>query len=391
MLASVESASKCKKFVCKSFNAGPDDTCVFVNNTKPEQLVRTCDKKACSALAWPTAQTTTNATCVAIPDPPKIVNQTAPGDVCNATTECFGLTGEVTCDKLCNVGTRAVDFCIGAGGAADHRWCKPGFYCDSTTTKKCAAQKNKGEVCASNDECTTGFTCIKAGDATTFTCTQYWSLAAGTKFDASHTAARGPLLPIAAACASHWAITPTAPSTTYECRRAPQNQKGSDLGSLKKTTGEGESCPYQTFDGADVNAPVNKTGTSYCGFNIDDAGYCDKQLGDKWFNDTLAALVKAGVDKVKCNPRTSYLSCGSLMSVFDAKTIKSFYREYISTPDGKGAGTGYALYAHNAKCVAQSITAAYWMGDSPNFGFSTLTMTSFAGIILTISALFYIF
>lgn len=393
MLSSAVSGSKCKKFVCKSFNAGPADTCVFVNTTVTDQLVRKCDKKTCTAIAWGSVQAaTTNATCMAVA-PVEIKNMTVPGDLCTNKVECFGLDTEVSCSTVCKTTRADGGWCVGAGPVADSRWCPAGSYCDSGANK-CTAQKAAGVVCATNDECTTGLTCIKAGTATTFTCSKYWSLDAGTKFDASHAAARGPLLPVVAACKSHWAIKTSDAPLTYECRRAPQNQNPNDLSTLKKTDGDGATCPYAAYDDAtDATKLVNKTGTSACGFNKDDAGYCDKQIGDKWFNATLNDMQKTKYDTLVCHVRSTLYNCSAATSIFTPKMIKSYLREYISTPEGKGApdATGYALYANNDKCVAQSITLAYWQGDSPNFGFSTLTMTSFAGIILTISALFYIF
>lgn len=385
-------ADKCKQYVCKTFDQGTNDVCVYVNTTATNQLVRKCDStKACSALAWFNVEAATaNATCATIPTPAEIKNQTLPGDTCSKKTECFGLDNETDCATVCTTKRVAGMTCSDTAGATPSKgtqWCDVGLYCD-TTAKKCVAVKGDGETCTADEQCPTSHGCIKQGTDTVFKCTKFWTLADGTKFDSTYLTRTG-FLTVNDACASHnaWMADNTKP-TQRECRKAKTGNY-TTLDGLKRPNGPSNDCGFVTYtDATNITKPVVGVSTAKCGFNKDSAAYCDKRKGDSWFQAVLKKVQGINLAGLKCHALSALTTCGSAQTTVGKDLFKQWSRELLATDEG---GVGWALYANNDNCVATSMTGEYWQGDSPDFAFGSFTTGSFATVVLTICALFYMF
>lgn len=394
LLAQQSQAATCKQFVCKSFDKGPNDVCVSVNTTESSnQLVRKCDsKKVCTALAWfKVEDAAANATCTDVPTPPEITNMTLPGDSCSKASECFGLANETSCSTVCSTKRGDGQYCENTGTGADvilgTKWCAVGFYCD-TTAKKCTAQKKEGDVCTAGEQCPSNLGCIKQGTDTDFKCTKWWSLADGTKFDSTNIQSRG-FLTTKDACKTHHYITPDAAKPTQlECRKATKGDY-TTLDQLKRPDGPSNDCKFTKYeDPADKDKAQPGQDTAKCGFNKGSAAYCDKRKGDSWFQDVLKKAQGLNLSGLKCHALSGLEGCGSAQTTIGKDLFKKWTRELLSTDEGL---SGWALYADNDNCVATSMTGEYWQGDSPDFAFGSFTTSSFATVVLTICALFYMF
>lgn len=395
LLVNYSSAAQCKTFVCKTFETSAADECVYVDTAESsQQLVRECSgSKSCSALAWFSVdQATENATCADAPDP--VVNMTVPGDTCDAKSECFGLDNETSCAGTCATQRKAGDFCENTGTGEDAilgtKWCNVGEYCD-TDNKQCVAQLAADAVCTAAEQCSTGYGCIKVlgGETEEFKCTSYWTLNNGTKFDGSLMRQGGLLLNTDDACKSHHHIQPDETKLEFECRMAPVSTGVSKESDLKRPDGPSDDCKFTAYDDPEnPDTAQEKTDTAKCGFNQDGAAYCDKRKGDSWFQKVLGEVQKKDLSNLKCHALSGLTTCGAAAAALGTSIYKDWVREVLTTDE---SGAGYALYADNANCVGKSMTNEYWQDDSPNFGFSSLTMSSLATIVLTISALFYMF
>ena len=399
VLAPSAYAAQCKTFTCKSFEAGVDDTCVFVNTTdSSEQLVRKCDgDKGCSALGWSSiTQASENATCADPSDPEK--NVTLPGDQCTANDECLAplMSGEyenvtVTCTSGACKTTNAIgDFCDnsidGDVTTVGSNFCPQGSYCD-LDNKNCTAVKGDGEVCSALEQCPTGWGCYKKIEdgVEDFTCQKYWTVEDGTKVDKTYLRG-GALLAVADVCKSHHYIDVDGQATQIECRKAPVSVNVTSEADLKKPDGPTENdCSYTNYDKADnATEPQDATDTSLCGFNKDGASYCNKRKGDSWFQDVLKKVQGKDLSSVSCHANSPLTTCVDAGAKIGTSDYKAWVREILSI-------STYANYADNDNCVASSVTAEFWQGDSPDFAFNSLTMSSMAMIVLSISAMLFMF
>lgn len=393
MCASTVYGASCRTFICNDFNTGGTNTCVWVNTTaSTEQKVRTCEANknlTCSATKWGTVdQATANATCTNTTTDP-VKNQTLPGDICKDKTECFGLDANVSCTGGVCATTAAVGTkCVATSDKPADAWCPVGTYCNGDTKAPvCVAQKGAGEACTGANQCTTGYGCVKnvTAASTTFNCTKFYSFTNGTQFDGQYLRNNaGYFLTSNDMCQTHHHVTITG--TTYECRLPEHTGNGTNPATesdLVRTGGPTSDCTFTTYD---TNAASGSTSqdNSLCGFNKDGSAYCNKRKGDSWFTKVLAAMMLTDFTGVKCHPSSGLKSCKAFVDTVTDKNIKLWDREMLAL-------SNWASYAHNSKCVAESITVSYWQGDSPDSAFDSLTMSSFAAIVLTISALFYMF
>jgi len=398
------SGQLCKQFACKSFTKSTtEDTCVAVNAAQTTYPVRSCGKgKYCDATSWVSiTQAIKNGTCLTNPAPaPAVTNQTVPGDQCSAKTECFGDATEVSCTKgVCTTTHAAGAYCqvdAAKPTITGHEWCQPGQYCD-VAAKVCKAQVATGAVCANWFECSTGNACIKVLPATTFTCQTFYSVANSAKtplntVDISKLKPSGSVVEklvfnANSLCASGtlYNVAPNA----ITCRPSGFNNDAKNLTSLKRTKGIENTCAYTDYtDATDPTLAITTLmATSKCGFNKDNAAYCDKRRGDQWFKKVLSTMSGKALNTIKCNPVTNMQNCTSAINVITKKDLLSWSQEVQALDNA----FGWANYANNDGCVGSSITKIYWQDSSPGFAYSSFTMTSFAAMILAISALLYMF
>lgn len=395
LVINIAQAAKCKPFVCKSFSAGTNDVCVLVDSKESSnQLVRKCDTdKVCSANGWSKVeQATANATCIKVEPTPEIKNQTLPGDKCSKTTECFGLANETECSTVCKTKRGENQFCINTGTGSDTilgtKWCDVGLYCD-TKNKKCVKQLDIGATCTAAEQCPTNSACIKVNSNANFVCTKYWSLAEGDKFDSTMMRQAGFFLSTKDACASHHTITPNqATPLVFECRKATTGNYTKEE-QLKRANGPSNDCGYTKYeDATDKTKAQIGADTAICGFNKDGSAYCNKRKGDSWFQDVFKKMKDINTAGLKCHALSSLTTCGAAQTTVGDKLMKEWTRELLATDE---YGYGWSLYASNDNCVASSMTGSYWQGDSPDFAFGSFSTTSFATVVLTICALFYMF
>lgn len=188
-------------------------------------------------------------------------------------------------------------------------------------------------------------------------------------------------------CITHHLIAVTGKANTFECRTAPTGDGVKALTDLVRTN-SGDVCKYTAYDDpANKDTPQSKQDVAKCGFNKDDGAYCNKRKGDPWFVAALKALSAKNVAAKKCHALSSIAACKAFTDNLGATVNNEWRKELLSTDEG----VGYAPYANNDKCVAGSITKLFWQDTAPGFAFSSFTMTSFAAMVLSISALFYMF
>lgn len=340
----------------------------------------------CSAVGWgAVSDATANATCMNTTN--TITNETLPGDYCKAASECFGLADKVSCtDGVCVTSYAVGDKCAATDNMAADAWCPVGTYCNSTGV--CGTRLTEGGNCTTMFDCDTGFACVtnKTEGATTTqaVCTKFFSYTPGTKFDASKMFDRGIAMGIDAMCSTFHKVK-TDTDNVYECRAAPYTGSSADatLDDLVRASGITSDCNYTSFD-TDAENGTASSDSSLCGFNKDGSAYCNKRKGDPWFTAILATIAAIDISGVQCNPVSSLAACKAFVDTIKPANLKTFVRENLSL-------SAYANYANNAGCVAESITLSYWQGDSPDYAFGSLTLSSLATIVLTISALFYMF
>ena len=134
--------------------------------------------------------------------------------------------------------------------------------------------------------------------------------------------------------------------------------------------GNGQKCEYTTADGLAFDL-------SKCGFNTDQAGWCNKRKGDQWFKTALSDFKQLDFTSVNCHVLSGIESCMEFKKL-NQTIIHEFKRAVIETD----YDIGYANYALNDKCVANAITVSYWQDDYPDFAFGVPMP------ILTLFALF---
>ena len=319
-----------------------------------------------------------------------MLNTTAPGDSCVNDTECFnGFNYTANCTaSFCTTNATIGGVCnIDEGQMNGTKSCPVGAYCNGT---ECVDQLGEGTNCTAFDQCKTGYACLKVTypeEAEAFTCQKYWTLDNGVQYDSSNMRSAGFVLRDIDACKSHHSITNDSTTNIYECRIAPKSPYTSES-DLVRADGPVDDCNVTTYDDP-VNA-TNATTTSdlaKCGFNKGGAAYCDKRKGDPWFQGALEKVQGAPVTDLECHAYSQLDQCGSAASKIGMPLLKEWVRELLAADPN----FGYGLYADNDNCVGASITAEFWQGDSPSSAFGSLTLSSFAAMILTISALFYMF
>ena len=393
LFISVSNAAECKKFICQTFEAGPNDVCVLINETATDELVRNCDKeKTCNATGWITPESAIeNATCTNASDP--IVNLTLPGDICTESSECFSAAAS---NATCSGGICTTTAEIGTNCTVDPddldagtKSCPAGAYCDADLGN-CTKQLGKGEECSGFDQCTTGFACLKItgpseNATTTYNCTDYWSLDVGIQFDATYVTRTGNLLTLNDTCKTHHTIT-TGTANVYECRTAPVGNYSTEA-ELERPDGPSDDCGYTTFDDpANTTEGTAANDTAKCGFNKGGSAYCNKRKGDSWFQGVFDVVKGLDISALQCHALSPLSTCLAAVNAIGADNYKAWVQELLAVDENHG----YGLYADNDDCVKNSITNEFWQ-TNPDSAFGSLTLSSFAAMILTISALFYMF
>lgn len=335
------------------------------------------------------ADATKDAACQSGGTPEPVKNVTAPGDVCTADSECFGVTGEATCSSgACATSRAATGECPSSEGVDPHKWCPVGNYCASGT---CAPTKKVDEECSATDLCGAGLGCIaleKDGAMEAAKCAKFNALADGSTFTyATLRTAADPWLGYLNMCKSNHVIVIDEASTKVQCRAGDKSEATTE-DALKTADGSGVDCKYTTYnDPTDPTKAVDATDKSKCGFNTGTAGYCTKRKGDSWFTDINSKVQAIDFTQFKCHVSTGVTTCYDVKNnVLDKNkdTVLDYSKALLFTNENLGWG----LYADNDKCVKKAITLAYWGQTDAGMNIS---LASFGVIAMAISALFYMF
>ena len=269
--------------------------------------------------------------------------------------------------------------------------CPVGAYCNATYSN-CTKQLGKGEECSGFDQCTTGFACLKITGPTpenatdTYACTDYWSLDVGIQFDATYVTRTGFVLTLNDTCKTHHTIVKDAANSIYECRKAPVGNYTTEE-QLERPDGPSDDCGYTTFDDPDnTTEGTAANDTAKCGFNKGGSAYCNKRKGDSWFQDVFGVVKGKQIGGLQCHALSPLATCKAAVEGIGKDNLKTWVQELLAVDEN----AGYGLYADNDDCVKSSITNEFWQVDSDS-AFGSLTLSSFAAMILTISALFYMF
>lgn len=183
-------------------------------------------------------------------------------------------------------------------------------------------------------------------------------------------------------CDTHHTLS-TATENQYQCRNADVSDD-SVLANLRREKGAGEICNYTTWNDP-ANPDINSTAVDYsrCGFNKDSAGYCLLRKGDKAFFDTYAKIKAVNYTDLNCHVSTIFTSCTDAQTKIDKILLEDWMRKQFSVDEEKG----WANYANNDNCVADSITTEFWQSRRPNSAvinraFSAITMVAALAFML---------
>lgn len=313
--------------------------------------------------------------CNGIPTPTPTPTNVVPGDYCTADKDCYGNDKGAKCTaNACTPTIKETESCADKDGNADHKLCPVGLYCKADKT--CAKTIAAGQKCSTADLCSFGLACYKATpEATDTTCGKLFSLDYDGVADlaAVHPSAwTGP----AFFCKSYYTWTSAdAPPKTY-CRNPPKSDDTTEAALMRDESGK--DCTYKTWDGAGVTAdkPTATKDTSKCGFNKDGSAYCNKRIGDTWYqSEVVQKLTTLDLTKLSCHVDTGLASCKAFIDQ-GADWIKAFAKRSAELGDGS-----WARVANNDGCVAKSITNSYWGDSSPDSAFSYSVVSTLVMLI----------
>jgi hypothetical protein len=100
--------------------------------------------------------------------------------------------------------------------------------------------------------------------------------------------------------------------------------------------------------------------------------------GDKLFVDAYTQFMALNLTDFKCHVLSTYERCTDfVLAVAKNDALKQIARAKLAA----GSDGLFHLYANNDKCVANTITTAYWQGDAPGSGVSHSLYTAFIAVI----------
>mmetsp|Transcript_30275 Transcript_30275/g.26832 ORF Transcript_30275/g.26832 Transcript_30275/m.26832 type:complete len:199 (+) Transcript_30275:113-709(+) len=164
-----------------------------------------------------------------------------------------------------------------------------------------------------------------------------------------------------AVCKSHYSVINEENTSKRICRHG-DTSVDKTLISLKRPQGAGEICRYYTYtDYENPGVPVEVRDFSKCGFNKDSAGWCSLRKGDKPFTQVLEQIHKIDWNDINCHVDSQIENCLSFKQI-ETDLQKDFKQVILET----ASNFGFSMFANNAKCVAESITASFWQGREPD-------------------------
>ena len=354
-------------------------------------VVEPCqDNHYCPARAWLRPDQAKNATCQQIV-PAQILNNTRlAGELCTNSSQCFNNAGGANCTAVGNnvghcmtpvaEGTTCPDL---AGAGRGHDYCPENMFCNST--KKCQPAIRQGGKCDQDTLCAFGLACIATDTAfTNFTCQPFGTVPSGSRFKEFLINEGDDYTGLYSVCESY-NYNETDVHELRECRPGDKSEleNESDL----RKSGIDQMCNYKRYTGAGANTthPVNATEPAECGFNRDTYAWCRKRKGDRWFLATHRRVKELDLSSFNCHPKSPMNLCHDAVTRIDKNLQLDFQQRLFEV----SPFTGFARVANNDRCVAKTITAAFWQTRSPDSAFG-LTLASVFTAVLTFTALTFV-
>mmetsp|Transcript_11438 Transcript_11438/g.10100 ORF Transcript_11438/g.10100 Transcript_11438/m.10100 type:complete len:404 (+) Transcript_11438:38-1249(+) len=380
-------ANVCQVFQCGTIEqAGqPDNStlCVHANfQQDTTHLVQSCEgNMTCPANGWTNPSQVANKTCS---DEKEVViadNIQRHGEVCLETKNCFNHAKGAFCDR--NITVENFGACFSALKIGDactrngHNECPAQSYCNAD--RKCIGALTTGQVCDSKNFCQFGLICLASDEELkNHTCHAIGSLSNNATFLDDDVADIDEYFGINSACFEH-TINNTDVAAKKICRGGDIS-KDNNRGDFMRNSPE-DLCEFTTFIG---NSTVGEEGKivsemAECGFNKNTNAWCRKRKGDQWFIKAFETLAATDFSAFNCHPLSSAKNCLQAHFIDENEVFANFDRALSEVDED----AGFARFALNDVCVAESVTAFYWRGNSPDgaFGFNL-----FALFALTLSA-----
>jgi hypothetical protein len=202
--------------------------------------------------------------------------------------------------------------------------------------------------------------------------------AIGTKFKADNLYVSTVAVSASTFCTTYNAFD--AGTGLLECRSgAVSVDKTEDA--LKRTDPP-TPCKYIAYTGTTATTEVPVDGVAVCGFNGDTSLYCDKRIGDSYFQNTYTKVKGLDLTSYTCHVNSAWNSCQSFVVQNKDLLLEVVKRQYeVQT-------RGYAKVANNDKCVKNSITLGYWGTVDSSFGYSVVSTLAAVLAIVSMIALF---
>lgn len=167
----------------------------------------------------------------------------------------------------------------------------------------------------------------------------------------------------------------------YECRNADKSKDTTEA-ALKRADAA-TMCDYTTYnDPADATKEVAKSEAPKCGFNTDNSYYCNKRVGDSWFQDAYTSLKAKDVTSYTCHVDSAWTTCQSFV-VPNADVLKTLSKRQYEVAAG-----AWAAVANNDRCVKNSVTLAYWGTVDSSVGYSVVSTLAAVLAIISMIAMF---
>jgi len=169
--------------------------------------------------------------------------------------------------------------------------------------------------------------------------------------------------------------------TVKECRNGPRNNPQGGLEVLERDSNS-DACNILVNDNvADPSEERKIEDIAKCGFNVGSKAYCNVQISD----DYTRKVVSDYLNKILSGNNECHLQAFSCKFLFDKVKSKEFLRFFRAQVILSG-GRHYASVADNDKCVADAVTALFWLGT---FGDNSMSLTSLVPVALV--AFFFTF
>lgn len=204
-------------------------------------------------------------------------------------------------------------------------------------------------ICVASDVTQKNYTCHKPG-----------SLSNNQNFTITYVEEVDEFFGVNSLCPGH-TVNNTDNANKRTCR--PGDLSNEQNESQLRRSGTDQMCNYTTFHGPGILAGQNRSATepAECGFNRDNSAWCRKRKGDKWFQEAYKKFIATDFTQLYCHSESSVAECYE----FHHGNATSIHRTFTNALFEVSSVTGFARVANNDRCVAESVTSSFWMGNDP--------------------------